>query len=56
MTVPMIRGAIAELIRPQPPPLEELAKRIRNQIARNEKARADRWRAKKLVAPRKRVV
>jgi len=52
----MIRGAIAELIRPQPPPLEDLANRLRNQIARNEKSREDRWRAKKLIAPKKRVV
>ena len=56
MTVPMVRAAIAELIRPQPPPLDVLVKRIRNQIARNERARHDRWGAKNLVAPKKRVV
>jgi len=52
----MIRTAVAELIRPQPPPLEEVAKKIRIQIARNEKSRDDRWRARGLVAPKRRIV
>lgn len=56
MTVPMVRVAVAELIKTRPPQLEEIAKKIRNQIARNEQARTDRWRAKGLVAPKKRLV
>ena len=55
MTVPMVRVAVAELIKPRPPPLEDIAKAICRQIARNEKARTDHWRAKGLIAPRKRM-
>ena len=51
----MVRVAVAELIKPRPPPLEEIAKKISLQIARNEKARTDHWRAKGVVAPRKRM-
>ena len=52
----MLRFAIAELIKPRPPSVAEVARKIHNQIVRNEKARRDRWRAKGFFAPEKRVL
>jgi hypothetical protein len=51
----MLHFAIAELLRPHPPSVAEVASKIHYQIARNEKARRDRWRAKGFIAPAKRV-
>ena len=56
LTIPMVLFAIAELVRPNPAPYEEVARRINHHIARNETGRRQRWRAKGKVAPRKRVV
>jgi hypothetical protein len=51
----MIRFAIAELLRPHPCSVAEVARKIHCQIVRNEKSRRDHWRTKGLVAPPKRV-
>jgi len=55
LTIPQLHFAIAELTRPSPEPPRVVVERIRAQIARNEHVRQARWRAKGLIAPKRRV-